>query len=157
MLYYKIIAVEAEESACLKYAMEQNKRVTLDDVGLFAEGVSVKLIGKVPWQIVRHLIDGVVTVSTDEICAAIKDIFDDTRAIAETAGAVSLAGLKKYVLENKLTNKTLLCINSGANGNFDRLQHIAERTALGEQREVRTADDALFFFFACRQERSRSI
>nr|WP_240457812.1 threonine ammonia-lyase, biosynthetic [Halomonas socia] len=132
----KVIGVEAEDSACLKAALEAGKRVTLDQVGVFAEGVAVAQIGEMPFKIMRDLVDEVITVNTDEMCAAVKDIFDDTRAVAETSGALSLAGLKKYVQQTGVEGQTLLCINSGANTNFDRLQHIAERTELGEQREA---------------------
>ncbi|PAU77394.1 threonine ammonia-lyase, biosynthetic [Halomonas salipaludis] len=132
----KVIGVEAEDSACLKAALDAGKRVTLDQVGVFAEGVAVAQIGEMPFKIMRDLVDEVITVNTDEMCAAVKDIFDDTRAVAETSGALSLAGLKKYVQQTGVEGQTLLCINSGANTNFDRLQHIAERTELGEQREA---------------------
>lgn len=132
----KVIGVEAEDSACLKAAMAAGERVTLDQVGVFAEGVAVAQIGEVPFAIARDLIDDVITVNTDEICAAVKDIFEDTRAVSETSGALSLAGLKKYVQQTGAKDETLVCINSGANTNFDRLQHIAERTELGEQREA---------------------
>lgn len=132
----KVIGVEAEDSACLKAALAAGKRVTLDQVGVFAEGVAVAQIGEVPFKIMRDLVDDVVTVNTDEMCAAVKDIFDDTRAVSETSGALSLAGLKKYIQQTGAEGQTLLCINSGANTNFDRLQHIAERTSLGEQREA---------------------
>ncbi|WP_227369637.1 threonine ammonia-lyase, biosynthetic [Halomonas sp. M20] len=132
----KVIGVEAEDSACLKAALEAGKRVTLKDVGVFAEGVAVAQIGEAPFAILKDLVDGVITVNTDEMCAAVKDIFEDTRAVAETSGALSLAGLKKYVQQAGAEGETLLCINSGANTNFDRLQHIAERTELGEQREA---------------------
>ncbi|MBU1078290.1 MAG: threonine ammonia-lyase, biosynthetic [Spirochaetes bacterium] len=132
----KIIGVEAEESACLQAALKMGWRVKLPKVGIFADGVAVSKIGREPFRIVRTRIDSVVTVSTDEICAAIKDIFDDTRSITEPAGALALAGLKKYVERNKFTDKTLLAINSGANVNFDRLRHIAERSELGEKREA---------------------
>ena len=127
----KIIGVEAEDSACLKAALEAGERVVLDQVGVFAEGVAVAQIGEVPFSLVRDLVDDVITVNTDEMCAAVKDIFEDTRAVAETSGALSLAGLKKYVQQTGAEGETLLCINSGANTNFDRLQHIAERTELG--------------------------
>ncbi len=110
--------------------------MVLDQVGVFAEGVAVAQIGEVPFSLVRDLVDDVITVNTDEMCAAVKDIFEDTRAVAETSGALSLAGLKKYVQQTGAEGETLLCINSGANTNFDRLQHIAERTELGEQREA---------------------
>lgn len=132
----KIIAVEPEDSSCLKTALERQRRVTLNDVGLFADGVAVKQIGKETFRILRDTIDGVVTVSTDEICAAVKDVFEDTRSITEPAGALALAGMKKWVAEHEVTGQTLVAIQSGANINFDRLKHIAERTELGEQREA---------------------
>ncbi|QJQ95571.1 threonine ammonia-lyase, biosynthetic [Halomonas sp. PA5] len=132
----KVIGVEADDSACLKAALAAGKRVVLDQVGVFAEGVAVAQIGEVPFTIMRDLVDEMITVTTDEMCAAVKDIFEDTRAVAETSGALSLAGLKKYIQQTGVEGQTLLCINSGANTNFDRLQHIAERTELGEQREA---------------------
>ena len=132
----KVFAVEAEDSACLKAAMDVGKRVTLPHVGLFADGVAVAKIGKETFRVLRKTIDGVITVTTDEICAAIKDIFDDTRSIAEPAGALALAGLKKYIETHNVRNQTLLAIDSGANINFDRLRYISERTEIGEQREV---------------------
>ncbi|WP_276195107.1 threonine ammonia-lyase, biosynthetic [Halomonas halocynthiae] len=132
----KVFGVESEDSACLKAALEAGERVVLEQVGVFAEGVAVAQVGEVPFALMRDLVDGVITVNTDEICAAVKDIFDDTRAVSEPSGALALAGLKKYIQHNEIENQTLLCINSGANTNFDRLQHIAERTELGEQREA---------------------
>lgn len=132
----KILAVEPEEAACLNAAMKAGKRVKLDSVGVFADGVAVQQIGQETFRLIKDHIDGVVTVSTDEICAAIKDIYDDTRAITEPAGAVGMAGLKKYVKTHHLKNQTLLTINSGANINFDRLRHIAERTQIGEKQEA---------------------
>ena len=132
----KIIAVEPEDAACLQAAMKAKRRVILKDVGIFADGVAVRQIGQNTFKMVRHLIDDVITVSTDQICAAIKDTFDDTRAICEPAGAVSLAGLKKYVGLNNIEGKTLVAINSGANMNFDRLRHVSERAEIGEQREA---------------------
>lgn len=132
----KVIGVEAEDAACLKAALEQNKRVVLDQVGIFAEGVAVAQIGAEPFKICRHHVDAVITVTTDEMCAAVKDIFEDTRGVAEASGALSLAGLKKYVEATGISNTNLICINSGANTNFERLQHIAERTELGEKREA---------------------
>ncbi len=132
----KVIGVEAEDSACLKAALDAGERVVLDQVGIFAEGVAVAQIGEEPFRIAQHFVDDVITVNTDEICAAVKDVFDDTRAVSEPSGALSLAGLKKYVQQTGAENETLICINSGANTNFDRLQHIAERAELGEQREA---------------------
>jgi len=132
----KVIGVEAEDAACLKAAMDAGERVILDQVGIFAEGVAVAQIGEEPFRIAQHFVDDVITVNTDEICAAVKDVFEDTRAVSEPSGALSLAGLKKYVQQNNAEGETLICINSGANTNFDRLQHIAERAELGEKREA---------------------
>ncbi|MDX1492130.1 MAG: threonine ammonia-lyase, biosynthetic [Pseudohongiellaceae bacterium] len=132
----KLIAVEAEDSACLKAALEAGRRVKLSQVGLFADGVAVAQIGKETFKVLRKTVDEVVTVTTDEICAAVKDIFDDTRAVTEPAGALAIAGIKKYIRDKNLSNKRLLGIVSGANVNFDRLRHISERTELGEQREA---------------------
>ena len=132
----KIIGVEPEDSDCLNKALRAKRRVMLKQVGLFADGVAVKQIGKETFHLAQQYVDGVVTVSTDEICAAIKDIFDDTRSIAEPAGALGVAGLKKYAENNDLTGQCLIAIESGANINFDRLRHVAERAQMGEQREL---------------------
>ncbi len=131
----KVIGVEPADAACLAAAMEKNRRIVLNQVGLFADGVAVKQIGRETWRIARQVVDEVITVNTDEICAAIKDIFDDTRSIMEPAGALGVAGIKKYVEKNKVSNQTLIAINSGANMNFDRLRHVSERAELGEHRE----------------------
>jgi threonine dehydratase len=133
-----VIGVQSEDSAALKASLEEGRRVRLTETGVFADGVSVARIGENPWALIEahDLVDDVVTCTTDEMCAAIKDIFEDTRAVAEPAGALSLAGLKKYVQATGITGKTLVAINSGANINFDRLQYICERTDTGEQREV---------------------
>ncbi|AOS95968.1 L-threonine dehydratase biosynthetic IlvA [Microbulbifer aggregans] len=132
----KVYAVEPEEAACLKVALEADKRVRLSQVGLFADGVAVAQIGEETFRVLRETVDGVITVSTDEVCAAIKDIFEDTRSIAEPAGAVGLAGLKKYIQEQGGSNQALATICSGANTNFDRLRYISERTEIGEKREA---------------------
>ena len=132
----KLIGVEPEDAACLKAALEKGRRVTLPEVGIFADGVAVAQIGKEPFRVIRQTVDEVVTVSTDEMCAAIKDIFEDTRSIAEPAGALALAGLKNYVERNGTTGATLMAIASGANTNFDRLRYISERTEIGEKREI---------------------
>ena len=131
-----IIGVEPDNSNCLEVAMKANKRVILDRVGIFADGVAVKQIGKHNFELIKPHIEKVITVSIDEICAAIKDIFDETRSITEPAGALALAGLKKDIEKRKLKNKTLVTINSGANTNFDRLRHIAERADIGEEKEA---------------------
>ena len=132
----KVIGVEPEDAACLSAAMLAGRRVKLKEVGIFADGVAVRQIGQNTFKMIKNRIDDVITVSTDQICAAIKDTYDDTRAICEPAGAVSLAGLKKYVDKHGLKGKTLVAINSGANMNFDRLRHISERAEIGEQREA---------------------
>ncbi|PID41689.1 MAG: threonine ammonia-lyase, biosynthetic [Proteobacteria bacterium] len=132
----KVIGVESDESACLFEALKARKRVVLDQVGIFADGVAVKQIGKRPWDIARQSVDEVITVTTDEICAGIKDVFGDTRSIAEPAGALSVAGLKKYVEREGIANRNLMAIVSGANMNFDRLRYISERTEIGEKREA---------------------
>ena len=131
----RVIGVEAQDSACFAAALEKNRRVILNHVGLFADGVAVKQMGRETWRVARQVVDEVITVNTDEICAAIKDIFDDTRSITEPAGALAVAGIKKYVEENNVSKQTLIAINSGANMNFDRLRHVSERAELGEHRE----------------------
>jgi len=132
----KVIGVEPDDSNCLQAAMAAGERVVLPQVGLFADGVAVAQIGQHTFDICRHYVDEVVTVSTDEICAAIKDIYDDTRSITEPAGALGVAGIKKYVELQGVTGQTLVAIDSGANVNFDRLRHVAERAELGEKREA---------------------
>jgi threonine dehydratase len=132
----KIVAVEPEDAPTLERAMATGRRVTLDEVGIFADGVAVRQIGKETFRIARELVDECLLVSTDEICAGIKDIFEDTRSVMEPAGALAVAGIKKYVLQNGVTGQTLVGINCGANMNFSRLAHVAERAELGEHREA---------------------
>ncbi len=132
----RVIAVEAEESACLQAALQAGKRVKLPKTGLFVDGVAVAKIGKEPFRVAQKCVDNTITVSNDEICAALKLMFDDTRSIAEPAGALSLAGLIKYVENNNLENNNLLTINSGANINFDRLRYVSERYSLGQKTEA---------------------
>lgn len=132
----KIIGVEPADAACMAAALDKNRRVKLSHVGIFADGVAVKQAGKETFRVARQCVDEMLTVTTDEICAAIKDIFDDTRSITEPAGALAVAGLKKYVKQKKISDKTLIAINSGANMNFDRLRHVSERAEIGEQREA---------------------
>jgi threonine dehydratase len=132
----KVIGVEPDDAACLDAALRAGRRVRLAHVGLFADGVAVAQIGTETFRVIRQTVDEVITADTDEICAAIKDIFDDTRSIAEPAGALALAGLKKYVERHGVRGQTLLAIDSGANTNFDRLRHISERTEIGEKREA---------------------
>ncbi|HEY6130689.1 MAG TPA: threonine ammonia-lyase, biosynthetic [Halioglobus sp.] len=132
----RLIGVEPEDAACLQLALQRGRRETLAQVGLFADGCAVAQVGKEPFRIIRKTVAEVITVSTDEMCAAIKDIFEDTRSIAEPAGALALAGLKKYVQDSGVRGQHLLAIVSGANTNFDRLRYISERTEIGEQREA---------------------
>ena len=131
----KVIGVEPEDAPTLYSALAAGRRVELAQVGLFADGVAVRLIGEETFRVARERVDEVILVSTDEICAAIKDIFDDTRGIAEPAGALALAGLKRHVQATGLQGQSLVAIESGANINFDRLRHVAERAELGERRE----------------------
>lgn len=131
----KVIAVEAEDSACLQAALACGSPTMLDNVGTFADGVAVKQMGSETFRLCQQYLDGIITVSSDEICAAIKDIFEDTRAISEPAGALSLAGLKRYVEQHQLENKQVAAILSGANTNFHSLRYISERAELGEKRE----------------------
>jgi threonine dehydratase len=132
----KIIAVEPADAACFYEARRAGRRTILKDVGIFADGVAVRQVGKHTFGMLKELVDDAITVTTDQICAAIKDTFEDTRAICEPAGAVSLAGLKKYVESRGIKGQTLVAINSGANMNFDRLRHVSERAELGEEREA---------------------
>ncbi len=136
----KIVGVEAEDSACLTAAFAAQKPVSLDHVGLFADGVAVRRIGEKTFSLIQKYCDQVITVSSDEICAAIKDIFEQTRVIAEPAGALSLAGLKKYLLDDKIisaaTQQKLVAILSGANMSFHNLRYVSERCELGEQKEA---------------------
>ncbi len=132
----RIIAVEPEDTPTLARALEAGERVVLDEVGLFADGVSVRQIGEETFSLARELVDDSVLVSTDEMCAAIKDIFEETRTMMEPAGALAIAGIKKYIAAQGVKDQTLIAINSGANINFDRLRHVTERAEVGERREA---------------------
>ena len=132
----RVIGVEPDDAACLHAALAAGEPVTLPQVGLFADGVAVRRIGEEPFEVARTCVDEVITVDADAICAAIKDVFDDTRSIAEPAGALAVAGLKVYVEREGCRDRTLVAIDSGANMNFDRLRHVAERAEFGEQREA---------------------
>ena len=134
--HIKVIGVEPTDSPTLFKALAANERVVLDDVGRFADGVAVKQIGELPFEIAKESVDDVVLVSNDEMCAAIKDIYDDVRSVSEPSGALSTAGVKKYILEKNLKNKNIVSVVSGANVNFDRLRYIAERADLGELNEA---------------------
>ncbi|MDA9872046.1 threonine ammonia-lyase, biosynthetic [Candidatus Thioglobus sp.] len=134
--HIKVIGVEPVDSPTLFKALEANERVVLDDVGRFADGVAVKQIGELPFEIAKECVDDVILVSNDEMCAAIKDIYEDVRSISEPAGALATAGVKKYIIEHGLKNKNIVSIVSGSNVNFDRLRYIAERADLGEVNEA---------------------
>jgi len=132
----QIIGVEPEDSAAMRESLAAGKPIVLDHVGIFADGAAVRRVGDETFRICHELVDDIVTVNTDQVCAGIRDIFEDTRSIVEPAGALAVAGAKKYLADSGIQNETFIVINSGANVNFDRLRHIAERAAIGEQREI---------------------
>jgi threonine dehydratase len=132
----KVIGVEPVESDAMAHSLEAHRRVVLDSVGIFADGVAVRQVGKLNFELCRQCVDAMVRVDTDEICSAIKNNYQATRSIAEPAGALALAGLKRYVRERGISGQTLVAINSGANMNFDRLRYVAERTLVGERQEA---------------------
>lgn len=131
----KVIGVETHDACAMKQSIEAGQRIELKDVGLFADGTAVKLVGEETFRLCRDLLDDIILVGTDDICAAVKDIFDDTRSITEPSGALALAGLKAYIEREGLTDQTLIAVNSGANINFHRLRHISERSELSEGHE----------------------
>ncbi len=157
----RVVGVEPEDTPTLHKALAAGRRVTLKQVGLFADGVAVKQIGRETFKLARHYVDDTVLVTTDEICAAIKDIYDDTRSVAEPAGALAVAGIKKHAQERDLSGQRLAAVLSGANINFDRLRHVAERAELGEQREalfaVEIPERPGSFLAFCRQLGRRNI
>lgn len=168
--HIKVVAVEPEGAACLKVALENNERIRLPQVSLFADGVAVAQIGEKPFEVAKLMKSDnsgtviepeVITCSNDEICAAIKDIFEENRSIVETAGALSIAGMKKYLSTHGITNKNCVAIVSGANMNFDRLRYIAERTEIGEQKEaifaVQLPEKTGAFLDFCRVLQGRNI
>jgi len=132
----KVIGVEAQDAEAMTESLKSGQRVMLEQVGLFADGAAVKQVGEHTFALVQQYVDEMIVVDNDEICAAIKDVFEDTRSILEPAGALSLAGLKAYAERHQLQGKTLIAVASGANMNFDRLRFIAERAELGEHREA---------------------
>jgi threonine dehydratase len=132
----KIIGVEPQDSPTLFEALKHNKRVILPEVGRFSDGVAVRQIGEKTFEIAKKMVDEVILVTNDEICAAIKDIYEDVRSISEPSGALATAGIKKYVKSNGLHNENLIAVVSGANVNFDRLRYIAERADIGEHIEA---------------------
>jgi threonine dehydratase len=135
----EVIGVEPEDADAMTRSLAAGKRVMLEQVGLFADGVAVHQVGEHTFALAQRHVDAMVTVDTDEICAAIKDVFEDTRSILEPAGALSVAGLKADVLRRGLEGKTLVAVACGANMNFDRLRFVAERAELGEEREAMLA------------------
>ena len=132
----RVIGVEPFEADAMFQSLAAGRRVTLDRVGLFADGVAVREVGALTFEIARHAVDAVIRVSNDEICAAIKDVFDDTRSLMEPAGALSVAGLRSWAASPGRTPQTVAAVLSGANMNFDRLRFVAERAELGEAREA---------------------
>jgi threonine dehydratase len=132
----KIIGVEPDDADAMARSLQAGRRVKLGQVGIFADGVAVKQVGKETFRLARKCVDEMVLVNTDEICAAIKDVFEDTRTIMEPAGALATAGMKKYVAQKGVKDADLVAIASGANMNFDRLRHVSERAELGERREA---------------------
>ncbi|MEI7568556.1 MAG: threonine ammonia-lyase, biosynthetic, partial [Alcaligenaceae bacterium] len=132
----KIIGVQTVDSDAMVKSVRAGRRITLSEVGLFSDGTAVKQVGIETFRLVREYVDDFVVVDTDAICAAIKDVFQDTRSVLEPAGALALAGAKQYAAEHKLQGKTLVAIACGANMNFDRLRFVAERAEVGEAREA---------------------
>ena len=135
----EVIGVEPHDAAAMTLSIEAGERIRLPQVGLFADGVAVREVGENTFRLAQRYVDSIVTVSTDEICAAIKDVFEDTRSILEPAGALAIAGLKADVSRRQLQGKQLVAVACGANMNFDRLRFVAERAELGEEREAMLA------------------
>ncbi|MBS1269221.1 MAG: L-threonine dehydratase biosynthetic IlvA [Gammaproteobacteria bacterium] len=132
----KVIGVECDDSDSMYQSLKAGRRLRLKEVGIFADGTAVRQVGKETFRIARKCVDDMIRVSSDEICAAIKDVFEDTRSIMEPSGALSVAGVKAYLGQRKLKNKSVIAITSGANMNFDRLRHVSERAEIGERREA---------------------
>jgi threonine dehydratase len=132
----RIVGVEPEDAASMHDSLLAGERITLDRVGIFADGVAVKRVGAETFRLAQKYVDEVILVTTDETCAAIQDIFEDTRAIVEPSGALAVAGLKKWLARSERRSGTYVTINCGANMNFDRLRHVAERADLGQHREA---------------------
>ena len=134
--HIKVIGVETFDADAMKQSIAAGKRVRLDQVGLFSDGTAVKYVGEETFRLCREYLDDIVLVDTDAICAAIKDVFEDTRSIVEPAGGLAVAGAKEYARLHKLKDKNLIAVTSGANMNFDRLRFVAERAEVGERREA---------------------
>jgi len=157
----RIIGVEPADSNAMYESLQAGRRVTLERVGLFADGVAVKRVGEETFALARQFVDEIVLVNTDEMCAAIQDIFEETRTIVEPAGALAVAGIRKCIARDGWRDKRLVAINSGANVNFDRLRHIAERASLGAEREallaVEIPEQPGSFMHFCEALGSRSV
>jgi len=157
----RIVGVEPADSNAMYESLQAGRRVTLERVGLFADGVAVKRVGEETFALARQFVDEIVLVNTDEMCAAIQDIFEETRTIVEPAGALAVAGIRKCVTRDGWRDKRLVAINSGANVNFDRLRHIAERASLGAEREallaVEIPEQPGSFMHFCEALGSRSV
>lgn len=132
----KMIGVETDDANAMTLSLQQNRRVELEQVGIFADGTAVKQVGAETFRLCKQYVDEMIVVDNDAICAAIKDVFEDTRSILEPSGALAIAGAKEYAQRNRLRGKSLVAVASGANMNFDRLRFVAERAELGEQREA---------------------
>jgi threonine dehydratase len=157
----RIIGVNAADSTAMHDSLVAGSRVKLARVGIFADGVAVRRVGEETFRLARDLVDEMILVTTDEICAGIQDIFEDTRSIVEPAGALAVAAIKKYIAREKCTGKRLIAINCGANMNFDRLRHVAERAEVGAHREallaVEIPEQPGSFLALCRTLGSRSV
>jgi threonine dehydratase len=132
----KIIGVEPIDSDAMNQSLKAGKRVRLSQVGLFADGVAVREVGEETFRLCQEYVDEIILVGTDDVCAAIKDVFEDTRSILEPAGALAIAGAKAYVEREQIAEQTLIAVACGANMNFDRLRFVAERAEFGERREA---------------------
>ena len=132
----KVIGVEPDDSDAMARSLAAHKRVPLDSVGIFADGVAVRQVGKITFELCRHCVDEIIRVDTDELCSAIKSIYQETRSIVEPAGALAVAGLIKYARSHEVSGQSLAAINSGANMNFERLRYVTERTLIGEKQEA---------------------
>lgn len=132
----RIIGVEPDDADAMHQSLQAGKRVTLDRVGIFADGVAVRRVGEETFRLAREYVDEIILVSTDEICAAMQDIFEENRTIVEPSGALSVAGIKRFIAREQCRDRTFISINCGANINFDRLRHVAERADIGGQREA---------------------
>jgi threonine dehydratase len=132
----RVIGVQTDDSCAMAQSIAAGKRIELTEVGLFSDGTAVKLVGEETFRLCQAYLDEVITVDTDALCAAIKDVFQDTRSVLEPAGALAVAAVKSYVEREGIANQTLVAVTSGANMNFDRMRFVAERAEVGEAREA---------------------